>query len=329
MIALFSYPISRAWLQVKVMLLLLTALRMSVGAGWAQTSDTQAAVLSAHIARAMEYIHIAEQEHRPEAVQGALWAQLALEYHYGAQFQKAEEAYNKSLHLLKNAPSAREEYASTLESLASLYLIYNHVDEAERVRKQALAVREKLGSPGDIGFSHVHLANVAMARHQFKKAERLALRGMEEMESSSNPPRVGILTGLTTITYARCLRGHCSEGLISAQQAVAFANKNFEPESTALGFALETAGFAEWKNGEVQDAEKAMLHSIQILRTTLVPGDPRLAGSLQQYGDFLMATSRRVEAQEIHEEAERMTSKNGAFCSTCTVSVDSLSNALR
>ena len=133
MIALFSYPISRAWLHVKVILFLLTALRVSVGAGWAQTSDTQAAVLSAHIAKAMEYIHIAEQEHRPEAVQGALWAQLALEYHYGAQFQKAEEAYNKSLHLLKTAPSAREEYASTLENLASLYLMHATQDHGPRL----------------------------------------------------------------------------------------------------------------------------------------------------------------------------------------------------
>ena len=67
---------------------------------------------------------------------------------------------------------------------------------------------------------------------------------------------------------------------MSAQQAVAFANKNFEPESAAVGFALETLGFAEWKTGAVEDGEKAMLHGIQILRTKLAPADPRVAGAL-------------------------------------------------
>ncbi len=63
---------------------------------------------------------------------------------------------------------------------------------------------------------------------------------------------------------------------MNAQQALAFANSNFEPESAAVGFALEAIGFAEWKSGEMQEGEKAMLHGIQILRTKLVPADPRL-----------------------------------------------------
>jgi hypothetical protein len=72
-----------------------------------------------------------------------------------------------------------------------------------------------------------------------------------------------------------------------------------------------------------------MVRGIQILRTKLVPADPRLRGALSQYGDYLSTTSRRVEAQEIHEEVERMNSQTGTFCSACTVSVDSLSKTLR
>jgi tetratricopeptide (TPR) repeat protein len=329
MIALFSYGAYRPYLHLRVSLLLLTALSLSVCAAWAQTSDPQSALAQVRIARDMELIQIAEQEHRAEAERGALWAQLASEYQNAAEFLKAEDAYNKSLHLLKSAPSAKAEYAATLERLATLYLLYNRIDEAESVRKQAVAVREKLGNSSDVGLSQIHLANIAIARRQFKKAERLSLRGMEEMESSSNPPRAGILSGLITVTYARCLRGHCGEGLTSAQQGLAFANSHFEPGSAPVGFALETLGFAEWKTGAVQEGEKAMLRGIQILRTKLVPADPRLRGALVQYGDYLTATSRRVEAQEIHEEVERMTSQPGTVCPACTVSVYSLSKALR
>jgi tetratricopeptide (TPR) repeat protein len=316
-------------LSVRVSFILLTALSLGACAASAQTPEPQSASAQVRIARDMELIHTAEQQQRPEAERGILWAQLASEYQYAAEFLKAEDAYNKSLHLLKTAPAAEADYAATLESLATLYLLYDRVDEAERVRKQALAVLEKLGNASDIGLSQIHLANVAIARRQFKKAERLSLQGMGEIESSSNPPRAGILSALITVTYARCLRGHCGEGLTSAQQGIAFANSNFEPESAAVGFALETLGFAEWKTGAVQEGEKAMLRGIQILRTKLVPADPRLRGALEQYRDYLVATSRRVEAQEIHEEVERMTSQTAIFCSTCTVSVDSLSKTLR
>jgi tetratricopeptide (TPR) repeat protein len=329
MIALFSYGAYRPYLYLRVSLLLLTALSLSACVAWAQTPELQSAAVQVRIVRDMESIHIAEQQQRPEAERGALWAQLASEYQYVAEFLKAEDAYNKSLHLLKTAPSAKAEYAGTLESLATLYLLYGHIDEAERVRKQALAVHKKLGNRFDIGLSQIHLANVAIARRQFKKAERLSLRGMEEMESSSNPPRAGILSGLITVTYAHCLRGHCDQGLTSAQQGLAFVNSNFVPESVAVGFALETLGFAEWKTGAGQEGEKAMLHGIQILRKNLVPADPRLRGALVQYGNYLTATNRRVEAQEIHEEVERMTSQTGTVCSSCTVSVYSLSKGLR
>jgi tetratricopeptide (TPR) repeat protein len=329
MIALFSYGAYRPYLYLKVSLLLLTALSLSACVAWPQTSEPQSAAAQVRIVRDMESIHIAEQQQRPEAERGALWAQLASEYQYVAEFLKAEDAYNKSLHLLKTAPSAKAEYAGTLESLATLYLLYGHIDEAERVRKQALAVHKKLGNRFDIGLSQIHLANVAIARRQFKKAERLSLRGMEEMESSSNPPRAGILSGLITVTYAHCLRGHCDQGLTSAQQGLAFVNSNFVPESVAVGFALETLGFAEWKTGAGQEGEKAMLHGIQILRTNLVPADPRLRGALVQYGNYLAATNRRVEAQEIHDEVERMRSQTGTVCPACTVSVYSLSKGLR
>jgi tetratricopeptide (TPR) repeat protein len=328
MIALF-YGAYRPYLHLKVSFFLLTALSLSVGVARAQTAEPQSAEAQVRIARDLELLQTAEQQHLPEVEQGALWAQLASAYQYAAEFLKAENAYNKSLHFLKTAPAAKAQYAATLESLATLYLLYGRVDEAESVRKQALAVREKLGNPFDIGLSRIHLANVAIARRQFKKAERLALRGMEEMESASNPPKTAILSGLITVTYAHCLRGHCGEGLTSAQEGLALANSNFVPDSAAVGFALETLGFAEWKTGAGQEAEEAMLRGIQIMRTKLVPADPRLRGALVQYENYLMETGRRVEGQEIHDEVERINSQGGTVCAACTVSVYSLSKALR
>ena len=316
-------------LRSKLCFLLLFALIVSGDVSRAQTPDADITASQEGIAHDLQLIRIGEQQHLPPAQQAVLWKHLALEYHLlGTDFQKAEDAYLRALHLEKTAPSAKAQYALTLDLLSALYLIHGRLDDAESARKQAIKVRQKLGTPADNAESEVHLADIALVRHQFKKAERLAQHGLQVMQSSSNPPRVGILSAFVTLTYARCFRGHCGEGLMNAKQAVAFANTHFQSDSTAQGFALETLGFAEWKNGSPQDGEKTMLQSIQILRAGLFPADPRLAGALLQYQSYLVEAHRSAEAQEIREQVTRMTSQAGVYCQAC-VSVYSLSNTLR
>ena len=104
---------------------------------------------------------------------------------------KAEDAYLRALHLLKNLPLARAEYAFTLDNLSSLYTIYGRLEDAESARKQAIKVRRKLGNPAEYGQSEVHLADIAIMRRQYKKAERLALQGLQTMESCRTHPRQG------------------------------------------------------------------------------------------------------------------------------------------
>jgi tetratricopeptide (TPR) repeat protein len=308
--------------------LLLIVLSLSVGLACAQTSHSLLTYSQARIAEDQQLIRTAELQQLPPEKQGALWSQLAAEYQYATEFSRAEDAYYKSLHLLKTAPSAAAEYAETLDRLASFYLIYDRVDDAESARKQALAVRQKLGNLSDISVSYVHLADIAFKRKQYKKAEQLAQRGIEGLESSPNPPREGMLSGLITLAYARCSLGHCSEGLTSAQQAVTFANQSYGSDSAPAGFALETLGFAEWRNGDPQDGEKAMVQSIHLLQAQLKPADPRLAGAMLQYQAYLLQAKRQPEAQQIQEQVTKMTSEAGTSCAGC-ISVYSLSKALR
>jgi len=258
-----------------------------------------------------------------------MWAHLASEYGNSADFLKAEDAYNHSLHLLKDVPDAKPVYAITLDNLASLYLVYGRVDEAEEVRKQALAIRQKIGNAADIGVGEVLIADIAIAKRQYKKAEEFALRGMKDMSSSSSPPKIVTLSALITVTYARCSRGHTAEGLSSAQQAFDLANTHFEPNSPAMGFALQTLGYAEWKSGATEEGGRNMQRGLQILRSKLAASDPRLTGALKQYADYLVTTRQRQEADEIRDEVARMNSRAGVTCPACTVSVYSLAKGLR
>jgi tetratricopeptide (TPR) repeat protein len=318
MIALFSSLRSKAFL-------LLTALIVCAGSIAAQTADIHILSSQERIAQALESVQAGEQKHLAPDQQGALWEQLALEYHVSSDFPKAENAYLKAVHLFKTAPSAQVEYAEALDNLSALYLIFSRLDDAESARKQAIKVLRKLALPAVLGESEVHMADIALARHQFKKAERLAQEGLQFMASSSNPPRTGVISGYIALAFARCASGHCEEGLANAKQAVAFADTHFLPASTARGFALETLGYAQWKTGSLQEGEKNMLQSIQMLRAALGPTDPRLAGVLLQYHAYLTEAHRAAEAQEVRDQVTRMTSQAGVYCQVCTVSVSSFS----
>src|SRR5580658_6516821 len=100
------------FLRSKLFLLSLTAHVLSVGVLWAQTPNPQLSSSQTRIARDLEVIHIGEQQHFPPARQAASWEQLASQYEIGTDFLKAEDAYLRALRLLKNAPSARAEYAT-------------------------------------------------------------------------------------------------------------------------------------------------------------------------------------------------------------------------
>jgi tetratricopeptide (TPR) repeat protein len=316
-------------LRSKLCFLLFIILVSRVGVVLAQTPASEVPLSQADIARDLETIHISEQQHISTTRQAVMWRQLAIEYQLVADFPKAEEAYFRALRLLKTAPSAGMECAFTLDNLSSLYTVYGRLDDAESARKRAIKIRRKLGRAAENGESEVHLADIALSRRQYKKAEQLALQGVQMMGSSSNSSRAGILSGFITLAYARCSQGHCGQGLMNARQAVVFANEHYESESVAEGFAKEALGFAEWKSGASQDAEKAMLQALQILRTKLSPTDPRLAGAMSQYQHYLVEAHRPAEAQEINRQVTNITRQTGLYCQGCTVSVNSLSNTLQ
>jgi tetratricopeptide (TPR) repeat protein len=318
---------------------LLTTLSLSFGIAYGQTSGPQGAnpqttnstmsVSQARTLQDLESVRAAEQQHLPDAQQGALWLQLAFAYWDATQFPKAEDAFDKSLRLLKGVPSERKQYAEILDDLASLYLSYGRQEDAESTATAALKVRQELGNPLGIAMSQIRLADIALTRHEFKKAERLAQPAMQVMQSSPDATNVALLSGFITLTYARCSLGNSGEGLQSAQQAIAFANGHYASQSAPVGFALETLGFAQWKAGATQEGEKDMREGIEILQKTLAPADPRLAGVMMQYSTYLVKTDRPVEARAIQQQVSRMTGQAGIYCSNCAVSVNTLSNSLR
>lgn len=278
------------------------------------------------IAQERHLIDVAEHDHLSDAKIGYLWGRLASDYTARADFARAEDAYLRALRLLGNAPEAQKNYATLLDNLGVLYLAYDRRAEAEDYLKRALASRKTQGDVAALGVSQVHLAHLALAEHKFKQAEDIAVEAQSNLIMAGEGGRRGLIGALVSLTYARCERDKCAEGLRDAEQAMELARLAYPSDSLPAGHVLMAIGFARWKIGDSQEAEKMMLEGIHIITTKNAPGAPYSRLALLQYRDFLNSMHRSFDVKRIDDQLAQSISRP---CANCTVNVGSMSNALR
>jgi tetratricopeptide (TPR) repeat protein len=302
---------------------------MGVQTAWSQTTNTHsqdgAALLRAHIAHEVDWVHHSAELHLTRAQTGILWGRIASGYQDEAEIAAAADAYDRSLELLRTEPAARADYATVLDNLGSLYLETGRPNEAENYGNEALRVREALGDQLAIASSQHHLAEVFLVKRRFGDAEKEASMALEAQAAADDPDAGDRVGALLTRTYARCFSGKCAEGLQDAEQAMAIARTGFQPDSVPAAHIWLALGLAQWKTGAVEDADTSMRRGIEILRTRMSPADPLLLGALTQYSTYLEAVHRKPEARRVEEEVARE-NRQSEPCTTCTVSIYGLAN---
>jgi hypothetical protein len=295
----------------------------------AQTNSLEVPIviqLRNRIAHNQEAIRTAESQSLPKAKRGILWAQLALDYREAADFSRSEDAYYRSMQLLKDIPESRADYATVLANLGSLYLSYDRLEEAALPTKKALEIRQELGDEVNIALSRQHLADLDLARHKFKEAEIEASLAYETLSTADKTNKAALVASLVSLTYSRCELSKCSQGVQDAQLAIDTVHSSFPPDSIPAGQAFMALGFAQWKSGENPQAEQAMLQGIQVIKTQGLQGNPLLLYSLMQYRGFLKAMHRIPELKQVDEE---LALSRHQVCANCTVGISTLSGSLR
>jgi len=278
------------------------------------------------VAQERHLIDVAERTHLPEAKIGYLWGRLASDYAEQADFARAEDAYFHALRLLRDAPEAQKNYATLLDNMGVLYLAYDRRREAEQYLKKAFAARRQQGDMTALGISQVHLAQLALANHKFKQAEDIATAAQANLTAAGDIGRAGLIGALVSLAYARCERNKCAEGLHDAEQGMELTHLVYPSDSLPAGHVLMAIGFARWKTGDSEGAEKMMLEGIHIITTKNAPGAPYSRLALFEYRDFLKSMHRTLDVKRIDDQLTQATPQP---CAYCTVNVNSLSNTLR
>ena len=121
---------------------------------------------------------IAEQANDQKELAG-LYNQMGLAYRNQGLWDQAENAYNRTLTILKSFDDPAQK-AATLNNLAYVHLLQGKLDEAENLVDIALGIRKKLGNEVAMAFSYQTMGEVADAKgnvnqavHAYQMAENL------------------------------------------------------------------------------------------------------------------------------------------------------------
>jgi tetratricopeptide (TPR) repeat protein len=319
---LSSIPASRRYLSGIVLLLSVIACPSQVPEPPGSTPST----LQETIANELQQIKADTDQHRSDDHLGFLWARLASDYRQAGDFAASEGAYLKALGLLDHGSTARRNYATTLDNFAMLYLSYQRFEDAEKYLKRALEIRKEVGIPLDQARTEQHMSEIDIFRRNYKEAENRAAHALQNMLDQNDPNRLDIIAALNSLTYARCLRGHCEQGVQDALRSLDIARSAFGEDSVGTACALLAVGFAEWRLGRLEAAEETMLKAVNMLKAYLGPDSKTVLLAMRQYRDYLKSVHRDTEADSI--ERDIAASARGPACKDC-ISIRSLSNSLK
>jgi tetratricopeptide (TPR) repeat protein len=280
------------------------------------------AIIQERIAKGLDQIKAASDQHLSDAHTGYLWARLAVDYRKAGNFEASESAYLKALPLLEREHPASRNYATTLDNFSMLYLTYGRIDDAERYNKKAAALRENMNYPLDRARSEQHKAEIDLAKHRFKEAESEAADALKVMQSLNDPDQLDLISASNALAFTRCMRGRCEQGMEDARRSLDIARNGFGTESLSYAHALLAVGFASWKLGRSDDANKEMRTAIEIIRSQPGSENRSLVLALAEYRNYLKSVHRNYDADIVAKELTE--TRNGiSLCATC-VTVNSL-----
>jgi tetratricopeptide (TPR) repeat protein len=305
---------------------------VSMGILWAKPVRAQHVMSTAgdptvRIEQERRMIEAGEKTGLGDSKLGYLWSTLATAYQDGSDGAHALSAFERALQLLGKDAKDRANYATTLDNLGSLYLQYGRVSEAEVVRRRALTIRKEIGDPMGIAHSEQHVAEVELAKHRFKEAEKGARAALAmEAAAGSDPVNVSMeLSALVTLTFAECMRSKPEDALQDAERAMKLVESAFPNDTVERAHVSMALGFAEWKAGNTVEAESRMQEGMRVLRERLGMRSPVLLAAMYEYSWFLKGTGRGEELEAVQKQIDAMR-EEGVLrsCKDCSVSAYAL-----
>lgn len=272
-------------------------------------------------------IKTAEQQHASTAEIGGLWLQLANRYQDLLEFPQAEDAFVRSVRLLRT-PATQAEYADALHGMGSLCFATGRLNDAGEYLQRSLDIYQALGDTLHTAALHETLGLIQLTGRHYREAEAESAESLSEMQPLAKTDPSEMVAAYLTHGYAICGQGRCADALSDVDRATSVVEARLRPDSVDMIAVWLARGFDEWKNGAPQDADQAMSAALLLVRGKTDLPQPLVVGMelgvMRQYDAFLKDTHRKPEERRLAVEMTKLEEQQPRACNGCTVSVAGL-----
>jgi tetratricopeptide (TPR) repeat protein len=251
---------------------------------------------------------------------GVGWNVLGQSYLDLDRFAEARQAYQHALQILRPIPSARAQYASTLDSMGMLEAALGQRDVAKALCEKARQTYADLGDRAGVAITSVNLAVIALGRNDFKAARRFVQTAIQEAKHAE-AMRADDVAAMDAVKSALALHDRKGEQAISmAQEAIDLWTRAHGPEYflVANGYLLRAQALAH--SGDYAPAIRDAQHALAIAETSIGRNTIDYASAEAVYARILRASGAKREGSRMAREASSaLADLERRQCSSCTI----------
>jgi tetratricopeptide (TPR) repeat protein len=251
---------------------------------------------------------------------GVGWNVLGQSYLDMDRFAEARQAYQRSIAILRPLPSARAQYASTLDSMGMLEHALGQWDEARALCEKARQTYAEVGDAAGVAITSINLAVIALGRNDYKAARRLLQTATQEAQQAGTlrPDDVAAMYGVKS---ALALHDRKSQEAISmAQEAIDLWTRTHGPGYflVANGYLLRAQALAQ--SGDYAAAIRDAQQALAIVKTSIGVNTVDYLSAQAAYARILRASGAKQEGARMAKEASSaLADLERRQCSGCTI----------
>jgi tetratricopeptide (TPR) repeat protein len=267
-----------------------------------------------------------ERNATPEQL-GTLWLTLANRYTDRFELEKAEDAYARAIHLLRDT-SSQSQYAESLQGIGNVYSTSGRLKEARKCLTTSLDIYRTLNDEANIAHLHLSLGMELLAEHKYREAEIESTAALKGLESGPKPDLSDMSMAYLTRSRAMCGQGRCRSALDVVSQAHSVAFNRFQENSIEMMSIWLVQGQIQMKAGLQADGEQAMNEALHLVQSRTDLPRPYFVTLqlvvLRAQRTSLKAAHRKQEVKHVEDQIARIEADAPAACTGCTVSAASL-----
>jgi tetratricopeptide (TPR) repeat protein len=256
---------------------------------------------------------------------GRAWIILGVSYREQGRFADAQNAFERSLHILDKDPHFVSDYSAALQNYGTLYNNAGQLEAAAQMWEKALRLRQQNGDHAGAARSLTTLAGMALTRNRIHDARKYLEKASSEANLAHDLTDDDRAITYETEAWLAVEEGRTSAALADYQRALNLTIQHLGERHWLAGWEYMLVGKAYAQSGNVSQALEEMRKGLSILDQGLsrksanyFAAEIAYAQVLDQAGLHSQATQWRTAGEQAQKDF------SGKLCTGCTINIAAL-----